>query len=151
MRIFLPAICLAAAVIAYPSAQSDLDTLMSQVLSQRDENWKKLQQYTLVERETLQITALAVFRLFGYEREYLWFPREGFFVRSPLKADGVTIDDAKRRREEDEFLKNAQRSETQRKEQQASRAKAGAKVRTGRRRGAQGGRARAAHARLATG
>ena len=32
----------------------------------------------------------AAFRLFGFEREYLWFPREGFFVRSPLKADGVT-------------------------------------------------------------
>jgi len=128
MRTFLPAVCLAAAVIAYPSAQSDLDTLMSQVLSQRDENWKKLQQYTLTERETLQITALAVFRLFGYEREYLWFPREGFFVRSPLKADGVTIDEEKRRREEDQWLKNAQNSEKRRKEREANRGRAGAKA-----------------------
>ena len=121
-RLFLPAVCLAAAVIAFPSAQSpsgtdrvratsaqsDIDTLMSQVLDHRDENWKKLQQYTLSERETLQITALAVFRLFGYEREYLWFPREGFFIRSPVKADGVAIDEDKRRREEDQWLKNAQ-------------------------------------------
>src|SRR6188474_849856 len=65
-RRFLTAVCLAAALAAYPSAQSDLDSLMSEVLSHRDENWKKLQQYTLVEREQLQITALAVFRLFGY-------------------------------------------------------------------------------------
>jgi hypothetical protein len=151
-RAFLPAVCLAAAVIAYPSAQSpsgadpgvpiaparwggvvrttsaqsDIDTLMSQVLNRRDENWKKLQQYTLTERETLQITALAVFRLFGYEREYLWFPREGFFVRSPVKADGVVIDEEKRRREEDQFLKNAQNREKQRKERESKRDKAGA-------------------------
>ena len=90
-RTLLPAVCLAAAVIANPSAQSDLDTLMSEVLERRDDNWKKLEQYTLTEKETLQVTALAVFRLFGYEREYLWFPREGFFIRSPLTADGVTI------------------------------------------------------------
>lgn len=125
-RAFLPAVCLAAAVIAYPSAQSDIDTLMSQVLDHRDENWKKLQQYTLRERETLQITALAVFRLFGYEREYLWFPREGFFVRSPVKADGVAIDEDKRRREEDQWLKNAQNREKQRKERESRRDKAGA-------------------------
>ena len=68
MRILLPAVCLAAALVAYPSAQSDLDALMSDVLTRRDDNWKKLQQYTLTERENLQITALAVFRLFGFER-----------------------------------------------------------------------------------
>jgi transcription termination factor NusB len=136
-RTLLAAVCLAAAVVGYPSAQSssgpdrvgsasDLDTLMSQVLDHRDENWKKLQQYTLTERETLQITALAVFRLFGYEREYLWFPREGFFVRSPVKADGVVIDEDKRQREEAQWLKNAQNAEKSRKERETRRAKAGA-------------------------
>jgi hypothetical protein len=125
-RALLLAVCLAAAVIAYPSAQSDLDSLMSEVLNHRDENWKKLQQYTLNEKETLQITALAVFRLFGYEREYLWFPREGFFVRSPLKADGVVIDEDKRRREEEQWLKNAKNAEKRRKEREDRRVKAGA-------------------------
>jgi len=125
-RTLLLAVCLAAAVVAYPSAQSDLDTLMAQVLERRDENWKKLQQYTLTERETLQITALAVFRLFGYDREYHWFPREGFFVRSPLKADGVAIDEERRRQEEEKWLKNAQNSEKRRKEAAERRVKAGA-------------------------
>ena len=77
--------------VVTPSAQSELDALMARVLERRDENWKKLQQYTLNERDQLQITALAVFRLYGFDREYVWFPREGFFVRSPLKADGVKI------------------------------------------------------------
>ena len=115
-RALLLAVCLAAAVIAYPSAQSDLDTLMSQVLDRRDDNWKKLQQYTLTERETLQITALAVFRIFGFEREYLWFPRQGFFVRSPLKADGVAISEDRRQRDEDQWLRNAQNAEKRRQE-----------------------------------
>src|SRR5689334_20584807 len=98
-RTLLAAVCLVAAVVASPFAQSDLDTLMSEVLNHRDENWKKLQQYTLVERETLQITALAVFRLFGFEREYMWLPRQGFFVRSPLKIDGLAIDAETRMKE----------------------------------------------------
>lgn len=125
-RTLLPAVCLAAAVVAYPSAQSDLDSLMKQVLEHRDENWKKLQQYTLTEKETIQITALAVFRLFGYEREYHWFPREGFFVRSPLKADGIAIDEERRRQEEEKWLKNARNSEKQRKENAERRMKDGA-------------------------
>src|SRR5688572_8155982 len=110
-RTLLLAVCLATVAVVYPSAQTDLDTLMSQVLERRDENWKKLQQYKLNERETLQITALAVFRLFGYDREYMWFPREGFFVRSPLKADGVTIAEDKRREEEDRWLRRSQNRE----------------------------------------
>ena len=125
-RTRLLAVCLAAAAVVYPSAQTDLDTLMSQVLERRDENWKKLQQYTLSERETLQITALAVLRLFGFEREYLWFPREGFFVRSPLKADGVAVDEDRRRREEAEWLRNARNSEKQRQERATQNTKAGA-------------------------
>ena len=109
-RVFL-VVCLTAAATVSPSAQSDLDALMQRVLARRDENWKKLQQYTLTERETLQITALAVFRLYGFEREYLWFPRAGFFVRSPLKADGVTIGDEARRRAEDRWLRRSQSRE----------------------------------------
>jgi hypothetical protein len=125
-RTLLLAVCLATVAVVYPSAQTDLDTLMSQVLERRDENWKKLQQYTLTERETLQITALAVVRLFGFEREYLWFPREGFFVRSPLKADGVAVDEDRRRREETEWLRNARNSEQQRQERATRNTKAGA-------------------------
>ena len=50
-RLLFVAVCLATAALAAPSAQSDLDALMARVLERRDENWKKLQQYTLNERE----------------------------------------------------------------------------------------------------
>jgi hypothetical protein len=111
LRSCLVAVCLVSVAAAIPAAQSDLDALMARVLARRDDNWKKLQQYTLNERETLQITALAVFRLYGFDREYLWLPRAGFFVRSPLKADGVTIGDEARRRAEDRWLRKSQTRE----------------------------------------
>src|SRR5215212_11945869 len=82
---------------ALPSAQSDLDALMGRVLAQRDENWKKLQQYVLDERETFQLLGPGGRRLYGFEREYLWFPRDPStslgagrrFIKSPVSADGV--------------------------------------------------------------
>jgi hypothetical protein len=96
------------------SAQSDLDELMSQVLSHRDENWKKLQQYVLEEREAFQLTATGGARLYGFERDYSWFVREGFFIRSPIRADGVTIAEGERRRADDEWLARQRRRETRR-------------------------------------
>ena len=57
-----------------PAAQSDLDALMGRVLLKRDDNWKKLQQYILDERETMEVTALDGRRIYGFAREYQWFP-----------------------------------------------------------------------------
>src|ERR1051325_1798171 len=108
MRPFL--FCLAAIfAISSLSAQSDLDDLMSQVLSRRDDNWKKLEQYVLEERERFQMTAPDGVPVYGFEREYSWFVREGFFVRSPVKADGVTIGESERRKEEDRWLARQRR------------------------------------------
>jgi hypothetical protein len=102
---------------ATPSPQaSDLDQLMAQVLSNRDENWKKLQQYVLDEQQTFTVTGPGGIRLFGGQKEYRWFPREGFFIRSPTRADGVAIGDDERRREEDRFLRREQARERRRAE-----------------------------------
>jgi hypothetical protein len=73
---------------------------MARVLARRDDNWKKLQQYVLEERETLAVTGQDGRRLFGTRREYLWFPRDGRFIKSPLTADGVTIGEEQRRQAE---------------------------------------------------
>ena len=45
------------AVQLYPAArqQTDLDQLMARVLEKRDENWKKLQQYILEDRESFDL------------------------------------------------------------------------------------------------
>ena len=64
---------LAAVSLATPLAQgtppsasdNDLDAFMSRVLARRDENWKKLQQYVLEERETLHIVGPGATPLYG--------------------------------------------------------------------------------------
>ena len=90
---------------AAPSAQSDLDAFMAQVLARRDENWKKLQQYTLSEDETFALTGTGGTRIYGFTREYHWFPQDGIFVRSPTRADGVAISEEERRRAEERWIR----------------------------------------------
>src|SRR6188474_344876 len=71
--------------------QSDLDAFMEKVLARRDDNWKKLQQYVLEEKEGFDLTGPGRFPLWGMRREYSWFIRDGIFVRSPVSADGVKL------------------------------------------------------------
>jgi hypothetical protein len=101
---------------AAPMAQSDLDALMGRVLLKRDDNWKKLQQYVLEERESMDVTAIDGKRVYGFAREYQWFPRNGFFVKSPLTADGVRIGEDERRRQEARWLAREQFREKRRAE-----------------------------------
>jgi hypothetical protein len=84
---------------------TDLNGFMKQVLEKRDENWKKLQQYILEERERVEVHGPAGLPIWGQQREYQWFIREGYFIRSPLKADGVQVPEADRRRYEDNYLR----------------------------------------------
>jgi hypothetical protein len=103
---------LVAAVLERPavlSAQNDLDAFMQQVVARRDDNWKKLQQYVLDEREVLDLRGAGNTRIWGEEREYTWFIRDGYFIRSPVKFNGVTIGENERRRAEDEYLRRVQR------------------------------------------
>jgi hypothetical protein len=74
------------------------------VLKRRDDNWRKLQQYILDERETADFMAPGRVRLFGMDREYSWFIRDGVFVRSPVKFDGVALSESDRRKAEDEWI-----------------------------------------------
>jgi hypothetical protein len=113
-----------AALVAFPSspaAQSDLDAFMERVIARRDENWKKLQQYILDERERFQLTGLDGNRLYGFDREYTWFIREGFFIRSPLKADGVRVSEDDRAKFERDWMEREKRRE-------ARQAKGGART-----------------------
>ena len=97
-------------------AQTDLDAFMREVLAKRDENWKKLQQYVLDERESIDLRGPAHSPIWGERREYTWFIRDGFFVRSPVKVNGVTIGDEDRQKYEADFLARQQRRERRRAE-----------------------------------
>jgi hypothetical protein len=117
---------LAATAALAQTAPASLDAFMSRVLERRDDNWKKLQQYVLEERETFQVTGPSG-PLYGFRRDYAWFPRDGRFVKSPLRADGVTIGDAERRRAEADWLKR----EEERERRQANRQRRAAEAAAG--------------------
>jgi hypothetical protein len=91
------------------SAQTDLDAFMKDVVARRDDNWKKLQQYILDEREEITLNGPGGLHLWGEQRDYTWFLRDGFFVRSPVKFNGATISEGERRKAEDQYLRRSQR------------------------------------------
>ena len=100
------------ALLAAPALpQSDLDAFMNKVLARRDENWKKLQQYILDERAEIALRGPTGIPVWGDKREYTWFIREGYFIRSPLKANGVEVSDADRRKAEDSYLRRVKERE----------------------------------------
>ena len=105
---------------AGPAAQTDLDAFMRQVVARRDDNWKKLQQYVLDERETIELRGATRLPIWGEKRDYTWYIRDGFFVRSPVKFNGVAIPEAERRKAEAEYLARQQRHD------QRARAQTGA-------------------------
>jgi len=98
-------------VPARVTAQSDLDAFMQKVLAKRDDNWKKLQQYVLDESEQIQLTGPSRAPIWGERRDYTWFIRDGFFVRSPVSVNGGAVSEADRRKAEDEYLRDAKRRE----------------------------------------
>jgi len=113
-RILSVVACLAGLAVATGASgraaeQSDLDAFMRQVVAHRDENWKKLQQYVLDERESFELRGPTLLPIFGQRREYTWYIRDGLFVRSPVKFNGVAIGDAERKKFESDYLERAKK------------------------------------------
>jgi len=102
------------ALVPVNAAQSDLDAFMEKVIVKRDDNWKRFQQYVLDEREQVELRGPGKLPIWGERREYTWYLRDGFFVRSPVKANGVTISEEERRRYEANFLRREEARERRR-------------------------------------
>ena len=109
------------------SAQTDLDAFMKVVVARRDDNWKKLQQYILNEREQIEVRGPGQLPVWGERRDYQWFLRDGFFVRSPLKVNGVTVPESDRRHYEETYVKREKARDKRDQERKAAQsAQAGA-------------------------
>ncbi len=119
----LALLCLSIVAAVPSSAQSDLDAFMEKVLARRDDNWKKLQQYVLEEKEAFDMTGPGGFPLWGMRREYAWFIRDGIFVRSPVTADGVRLSEEDRRQAEAQYLRRQRNREEAEKRRAERRAK----------------------------
>src|SRR5438034_6392429 len=128
-RVFVAALCIG--WIAPAAAQTDLDAFMRQVLAKRDENWKKLQQYVLDEHETIDLRGPSRLPIWGERRDYTWYIRDGFFVRSPVKANGVTIGEEERRKYEADYLKRQQERDKRGQRGQVATASSGVSVEPG--------------------
>lgn len=100
---------------------TDLDRLMDEVVRRRDDNWKKLQQYILTEKQKVTVTGPEGLRLYGFSREYSWFVKDGFFVRSPLVMNGVSVSERERRNYEAQYLRRQQRRDERRARRAAER------------------------------
>jgi hypothetical protein len=103
---------------------TDLDAFMARVLERRNENWKTLHDYILSERETFQILGPGSVPLAGQRREFQWFIRDGYLVRSPVKANGASLSEADRRKYEADWLKKEQDREQRAREKAARNAEA---------------------------
>jgi hypothetical protein len=103
---------LVAVAIVPAATQTDLDAFMREVVLKRDDNWKKLQQYVLDESERIELRGPSHDPIWGERRDYSWYLRDGFFVRSPVKVNGVAIPEPQRVQYEREYLKRQQDRET---------------------------------------
>ncbi len=105
---------IAAGAQAPAAPANDLDAFMAQVLERRTENWRTLHDYILSEREGYQILGPGGILLEGLRREFNWFVRDGYLVRSPVKANSAAVSEAERRRYEDRWLAGEERREKRR-------------------------------------
>ena len=102
---------------------NELDRFMERVLQQRERNAAARLQYVLDEQSQLRITGPGGVALWGFRGDYTWYERDGFFVRSPIRIDGVTIDEPRRREYEARWLEREQRRRERRREERRSPAR----------------------------
>ncbi len=99
---------------------NELDRFMEQVLEQRERNAAVRLQYVLDEQSQFRLTGPGGAALWGFRGEYTWYERDGFFVRSPVRVDGVTIDEERRRAYEADWLRREQRRSERRRDERRS-------------------------------
>jgi hypothetical protein len=105
---------------------NDLDAFMAKVLERRNDNWRTLHDYILSEREQFLIVGPGGIRLDGLDREFHWYVRDGYLVRSPVKANGVTLGEAERRQYEQKWMADEKQREQRQKERDAKKTVGGA-------------------------
>ena len=84
-------LALLSVVPAWAGAQqeNELDRFMAQVLEQQGQNAAPRLEYVLDEQAEVRLTGPG--RELLVRGDYTWYARDGVFVRSPMRLDGVTI------------------------------------------------------------
>jgi hypothetical protein len=121
---FTPVLAAVFACFAGWAVQNDLDAFMAKVLARREVNRQTLNDYILSEVETFELLAPGRVPLYRFRREFGWYVREGTHVRSPVRYDGVTIDEAARRKYEADWFRREQERQKKEAEKKAKEGKA---------------------------
>ncbi len=87
-----------------PAPNSDLDALMAKVLEKREIDWDRLHNYVFREKEDLELRGFGSAPMESWRREYLWLVRDGYLVRSPVKANGVALSAGEQAKAEREWI-----------------------------------------------
>ncbi len=88
---------------------NELDAFMAKVLERRDIDWERLHNYVFSERETLEIKTNRLPALENIRKEYVWRVKDGYIVRTPVKANGVSIAKDEQARAENEWIEQQKR------------------------------------------
>lgn len=100
-----------------PGPQDDIDAFMAEVLEQREIDWDQLYNHVFDEVETFRIeglsrladldegeTGVELAALESLRRDYTWYVRDGYLVRSPSRIDGAEVSEADRERAERRWM-----------------------------------------------
>ena len=107
-------------VAAQQDEDNELDRFMEHVLEQRERNATVRLQYVLDEQSQFRLSGPGGSALWGFRGDYTWYERDGFFVRSPVRINGVTIDEARRREYETRWLQREERRRERRRDERGS-------------------------------
>ncbi len=86
----------------------DLDQFMKRVLARREVNRAVLNQYVLDETEEFRMLGPGRWPLHRMKRDFTWYARDSMHVRSPVRFDGVKVDEAARHKYEADWIKREQ-------------------------------------------
>ena len=86
----------------------DLDQFMKRVLARREVNRAVLNQYVLDETEEFRVLGPGRWPLHRMKRDFTWYARDSMHVRSPVRFDGVKVDEAGRLTYEADWIKREQ-------------------------------------------
>ena len=105
------------------AASNELDAFMQKVLARREVNRQTLNQYILDEEEAFDIFGPGRWPLHRSKREFTWYMRDGVHVRSPLKFNGVTVEQEARDRYELKWLERERERQKREEEKRLEKAK----------------------------
>jgi Omp85 superfamily domain/Surface antigen variable number repeat len=99
-------------VVAQPPAKppstapsNELDAFMEKALKRREVNRQILEQYVLDEVEQIEVLGPGRMPLFRQKHEFTWYVRDGLHVRSPVRFDGVSVDEEARKQYEENWAR----------------------------------------------